>query len=372
MVSRELALEISKFIDGKKAILIKGARQVGKTTLVEEMTKGKKILWLDGDDLGLKTILEGISKQNLLQFIGDADVIVIDEAQRIQNIGLFAKIILDAKLDKQLFLLGSSSLSLNSNLNEPLTGRKWTFELFPLSIKEIMEKITPIGALNRLDEFLIYGTYPEVFTTNNKQKLLKEVSQSYLYKDILELADIRKPAMVHRLLQALAYQIGSEVSYNELSNLLKIDAATVVRYIDLLEESFVLFRLPPLSTNPRKEISTSRKIYFYDNGIRNAVINNFNPLSTRNDHGLLWENYIISEFRKKTSYYRPDCELYFWRAKTGAEVDLVIKENDRYEAVEVKYSPAKKLRVANSFIETYEPTSVDLINRENFWNYLIK
>lgn len=370
MYPRVLQQSIKDHLDHKKAILIKGARQVGKTTLVEELLKGQQILWLDGDDLTLRTTLNGISKQNLLQFIGNAETIVIDEAQRIPEIGIFIKIILDAKLGKQVFVLGSSSLSLNSSLNEPLTGRKWTFELFPLSWEEIAFEESLMNALTRRDELLVFGTYPEVFTSQKKQKLLKEITQSYLYKDILELADIRKPEIIHRLLQALAYQIGSEVSYNELANLLKIDAATVVRYIDLLEESFVLFRLPPLSTNNRKEITTSRKIYFYDTGVRNAVINNFNPLPLRNDHGQLWENFIIAEYKKKLSYHRPDALMYFWRAKTGAEVDLVIEENKTYEAVEIKYNPAKKLRVAASFTETYLPTSVTLINTENFWNYL--
>ena len=234
MYPRVLQYSIKDHLDHKKAILIKGARQVGKTTLVEELLKGQQILWLDGDDLTLTTTLNGISKQNLLQFIGNAETIVIDEAQRIPEIGIFIKIILDAKLRKQVFVLGSSSLSLNSSLNEPLTGRKWTFELFPLSWEEIVFEESLMKALTRRDELLVFGSYPEVFTSQKKQKLLKEIAQSYLYKDILELADIRKPEIIHRLLQALAYQIGSEVSYNELSNLLKIDAATVVRYIDLM------------------------------------------------------------------------------------------------------------------------------------------
>jgi len=372
VITRQLYQTIRDDLDYEKAIIIKGARQVGKTTLIKNiLAQDGDVLWVDGDDPGTRSIWDDITKDRLNILTTDYKHIVIDEAQRIANIGLTVKMLVDQKQGKQVFVSGSSSLDLASNVNEPLTGRKWSYDLFPISWDEHKQSQGLANALSTLESVLIYGMYPEVLTaTKRKAQRLTELTSSYLYKDILEHADIRKPAVVSRLLEALAYQIGSEVSYNELANMLRVDHETVQRYIDLLEESYVIYRLPPLSRNPRKEISTSRKIYFYDNGIRNALINNFNILDRRNDVGMLWENFIVTEILKSERYKETNSELYFWRSKTGSEIDLVIKKGQEYRAVEVKYNPKKKGRFSRIFQEFYHPVSMDTINTENYFEHL--
>lgn len=372
MVNRIISASFLEYIDFEKAIVLKGARQVGKTTLIKQLIPEKEALWLDGDDPNVRLRWGNISKENLLLFVSPYKYIVFDEAQRIENIGLTAKMIVDAKLEKQVVLSGSSSLSLASSTNEPLTGRKWNLELFPLSWAEIVAELGLLNALQRLDELLIFGSYPEIFSaTNKKEKRLTELTSSYLYKDVLEYGDIRKPELLNKLLRALAFQVGSEVSYNELANLLGVDNQTIRRYIDLLEESYVIFRLEPLSKNPRKEISTSRKVYFYDNGVRNAIINDFNLLNERSDVGALWENFIISEIYKRERYkVDKQKQLFFWRSKNQAEVDLVLEYAQAYEGIEIKYNPNKKVRFPDSFKKTYAPESNQVINRENFFHYL--
>ncbi len=370
MIERKLSHLLPEYEENRKALLIKGARQVGKTTLVQAYVADKEsVLWIDGDDPMIINTFDGISRDNLLRIIRGYTYVIIDEAQRIPNVGLISKMILDSKEEVQLILSGSSTLDLNTRLNEPLTGRKWTFELFPLSWAEIENDIGYMEASHRLDEFLIYGCYPEIFLGGKKEKRLQELTTSYLYKDILELADVRKPEVFNKLLQALAYQVGNEVSYNELGNMLNLDTATVERYIGLLEESYVVYRLKPLATNPRKEISTSRKIYFYDNGIRNAIIRNFNTLNNRNDIGALWENYLMSEFRKKEAVSETSSQFFFWRSKGQSEVDLVVKNNDRFRAYEFKYNKNRKARIAPSFMDRYSPEQVHIVNRENFTDF---
>jgi len=372
VISRQLYQIIRDDLDYEKAIIIKGARQVGKTTLINDVLgQSDDVLWVDGDDPGTRSIWDDITKDRLNILTADYQHIVIDEAQRIANIGLTVKMLVDQKQGKQVFVSGSSSLDLASNMNEPLTGRKWSYDLFPISWNEHKQSQGLANAINTLESLLIYGTYPEILTaTKRKAQRLSELASSYLYKDILEHADIRKPAIVGRLLEALAYQIGSEVSYNELANMLRVDHETVQRYIDLLEESYVIYRLKPLSRNPRKEISTSRKIYFYDNGIRNALINNFNILDKRNDVGMLWENFVVTEILKKERYQQTNSELYFWRSKTGSEIDLVIKTGEEYRAFEIKYNPKKKGRFSKIFKEFYHPISTDIINTDNYFEHL--
>ena len=372
MIKRQLSEIIPNYIDFQKAILLKGARQVGKTTLIEGLLGDKKdVLWVNGDNPQMRNLWSDITKENLQLFITDYNYIVIDEAQRIGNIGLATKMIIDMKLNKQVILSGSSSISLSSSINEPLTGRKWTFELFPLSWQEIVAHNRLMPVLQQLETILIFGLYPEIYNIREKKsKRLKELASSYLYKDILELADIRKPEILSKLLQALAYQVGSEVSYHELANMLKVSQETVVRYIDLLEESYVIYRLSPLSVNPRKEISTSRKIYFYDNGVLNAIINNFAPLASRNDIGLLFENFIITEMIKKNKNDQKDDTFYFWRSKSNSEIDLIKKSGNDYHAYEIKYNPRKKGRFTPSFVERYKPTEMHTINSDNFYHFL--
>lgn len=368
-----LATDILRaYVDFDKAIIVKGARQVGKTTLIRHILKDvPRVLWIDGDDPETRSIWTDISKARIQFLIAPVDYIVIDEAQRIGNIGLAVKMILDMKSNKQVILSGSSSLNLASSINEPLTGRKWNIDLFPLSWAEIVQHYQPMGALQLLEKILVLGTYPEVFESTDKtEQRLLTLASSYLYKDVLEYGDIRKPELLVKLLRALAYQVGSEVSYLELARMLQVNHETIQRYIALLEDSYVIFRLPPLSTNPRKEISTSRKIYFYDNGIRNALINNLQPLAVRNDVGALWENFIISEFRKRNSYNDLRQTHYFWRSKAQSEVDLVVETNSEWEAFEIKYNPRKATRLPPLFTDTYHPLAENCIHRDNFYQFI--
>ncbi|MFK7969852.1 MAG: ATP-binding protein [Bacteroidia bacterium] len=372
MINRNITESVRAVIDFEKAIIIKGARQVGKTTLIHTLFDDEqRVLWIDGDDPYTRSLWDDIAKENIKRLIENVDYIVFDEAQRIENIGLTAKMILDMKLKKQVIISGSSSINLASSINEPLTGRKWTFELFPISWSELEVHQNLMVSLQQLETRLILGSYPEIVSSNSYQtKRLLELTSSYLYKDILEYGDIRKPELIVKLLKALAYQVGNEVSYHELGSMLQVDNKTILKYIGLLEDSYVIFRLNPLSTNPRKEISTSRKVYFFDNGIRNAIINNFNLIEARNDIGQLWENYIVSEFYKQNHYQSLHDELFFWRSKTKAEIDLIKKQADRYEAFEIKYNPKRKARFANSFLERYKPKRCEVVHRDNFYEYL--
>lgn len=372
MISRTISQDIKGVQGTKKAIVLQGARQVGKTTLIDSLfSKSEKIMWVDGDDPEDRTLWGNVSKANLPLYLDGYTHLVVDEAQRIENIGLTVKMIIDGGMGIEVILSGSSSLNLASTINEPLTGRKWSFELFPLSWPELSNHYGLVNTLRQLERYLIFGGYPEVVTAEVKTGMrLREIANSYLYKDILDFGLVRKPELIIQLLRALAYQVGSEVSYNELANSLQVNNETIRRYVQLLEESYVIFRLEPLSTNPRKEIFTSRKIYFLDNGIRNAVIGNLNPLAVRNDAGQLWENFIVTEFHKKTSYSNQDDRLYFWRDKRGAEVDLVVGRNGEYAAYELKFNPRKKARFPKAFLERYTPQRTETVNRENFIHFL--
>ena len=251
-----------------------------------------------------------------------------------------------------------------------MTGRKWEFTMFPIAWSELKETYTLAKSIPMLEQLLVYGSYPEIIIENEKEELLSSLSGSYLYKDILELGGIRKPEVLIRLLQALAWQVGSEVSYNELSKTVGIDRETVVSYIDLLEKSFVVYRLSPLSRNERKEISTSRKIYFYDNGIRNAIINNFNPIEQRNDVGALWENYFITERLKLNTYQKLPVKSWFWRSKMHAEIDYVEEGSDGFTAFELKWNDKKTSKFSTTFTDFYQPRETFIINKSNFWDQL--
>lgn len=370
MITRVISANILEDWDNKKTIVLLGPRQVGKTTLIQNLVKDKKVLMLNGDDPQTRLQFTNPTFNFLLGYISDYDVVVIDEAQRIENIGVTVKMLVDAKLGKQFILTGSSSLDLGNEINEPLTGRKWEHQLFPLSWKEVRDHYTFANAYQRLEEFLIYGMYPEVVTDNRKQRILLEISGSYLYKDILELASIKKPDLLMKLLNALALQVGSEVSYNELSKILGVDRMTVVNYIDLLEKVFVIFRLHPYSTNQRNEITAKPKVYFYDNGIRNAIIGQFNPLQNRLDTGALFENFFISERMKKLSYEGFYGRTHYWRNTQQAEIDfLEILENE-ISAYEIKYSPNRQIRFTKSFTEKYHPKHTHAVHKDNFWEFL--
>ena len=372
IIHRKIQDRIHQRLNDTKAIVLQGARQVGKTTLIGQLLAHQdRALWVNGDDPNSRLRWNNIDAAVLSQLTQGYDYLVIDEAQRIENIGLTAKMAVDNRLPVKVILSGSSSLNLASSVNEPLTGRKWSYELFPLSWGELVRAYRLPPMLDRLDERLIYGCYPEVVTQDSKEERLREIAASYLYKDILEYGDVRKPDLIIKLLQALAYQVSSEVSYQELSRLLGVDVKTVQRYIQLLEDSYVLLRLSALSTNPRKEISTSQKIYFLDNGIRNAIIEDFNPFQVRNDRGPLWENFVVTELYKQRRNAGGGSQFYFWRSRSQAEVDLVIRSAGHYEAFECKYCPRRTTyKLPNSFVKRYEPTATTVVHAENFYQVL--
>jgi predicted AAA+ superfamily ATPase len=370
MITRTITQNLVADCDNKKAIVVIGPRQVGKTTLIQKIVEGKKTLFLNGDDPQTRLQLATANFQFLLQLVTDYDTIVIDEAQRIEKIGVAVKMLIDAKLNKQFILTGSSSLDLGNQINEPLTGRKWEHQLFPLSWSEIKNHYSFANAYARLEEFLIYGMYPEVVTETNKQKRLLQLSGSYLYQDILELVNIKKPDLLMKLLNALALQLGSEVSYNELAKILGVDRMTVINYIDLLEKVYVIFRLHPFSTNQRNEITAKPKIYFYDNGIRNAIIGQFNPLQSRQDVGALFENFFISEKMKQLKYKGFYGKTHYWRNMQQAEIDFIEINEGEISAFEIKYNPNKKVNFTKSFTEKYHPKETLVVNKENFWEYL--
>jgi len=373
MFDRILEKRILEVWADDKVIICIGARQVGKSTLITKicMEKGE-FLFINGDDPEVHILLADAGEKRLLQLIGKHKIVFIDEAQRIKNIGLISKIIFDRIKNVKLILSGSSALEMANQLNEPLTGRKWEFHLWPISWKELEGKYGFLDASLQLEKRLIYGMYPEVILkSDQEQDILKQLASSYLYKDILNLQNIRKPEVLQNLLHALALQVGSEVNYNELAQLLRIDRKTVEEYIGLLEKTFIIFRLPALSRNERNEINNGKKIYFYDNGMRNAVLGDFRPLPLRQDYGSLWENFIISELRKKVDYDQITNRDYFWRTYQQQEIDYIIEKNGQFYAYEIKWNPMRKVKFPVTFTKAYPDTETHIINRNNFMDYLL-
>jgi predicted AAA+ superfamily ATPase len=371
-VNRLLKGKILEKWDDRKVIIVTGPRQVGKTTLLTEICKEKgEFLFLNGDDFSVQNLLKEFTKTKWLSIIGKYKIIFIDEAQRIPDIGLGVKIIYDQIPEVKVILSGSSAIDLNSQTKEPLTGRKWEFHLYPIAWKEWVDKINYINAQSDLENRLIYGMYPDVLThESDKKEILMELTSSYLFKDLLEYNGIRNPKILNDLLKALALQLGNEVSYNELSQLLQIDRATVEKYIDLLEKTFVIFKLPALNNNQRNEIKNSRKIYFYDNGVRNAILQNFTPLSLRNDVGALWENFLISERVKMNAYQKQTVFQAFWRNYHGQEVDYIETINGIQNAYEFKWNEKRKSKVPAGFQKNYPESNFTSINRSNFNDFV--
>lgn len=369
MFDRTIGKRIMEKINGGKAIVVIGARQVGKTTLLKEILKDKEFLFLDADDPSTRSLLESPTTEEIRTFIGEHKYIFLDEAQRIPGIGLTLKIITDQFKGVQLFVSGSSSFDLGNALNEPLTGRKWEYELFPITWEEYENKIGFIKSEQQIENRLLYGLYPEVINNQgNERETLKNLVNSYLYRDIPAFSDIRKPDVLEKLLQALALQLGSEVNYNELSGLIGINKITVQKYIDILEKGYVVFKLNSFSRNIRNEIKQNRKIYFYDNGIRNMLIGNFNQLDLRVDKGALWENFLVSERRKQNLYKDTFAKMYFWRTKQQQEIDFVEEKNGEISAFEFKWSN-KKAKFPQNFIDTYKAEGV-VVDRKNFRKFV--
>lgn len=373
MVRRRLKTIIERRIDYKKAIIVLGFRQVGKTTLLSEVVRQmeESVLYINGDDPAARSLWDNPSQALIEQMIGDNKIVFIDEAQRLSNIGVSIKMIIDAENDIQVFISGSSSLDLSDAIAEPLTGRKWEYTLLPFSWNELKKDTSFYETHRRLEQLLITGMYPEIIIRPKEAKeLLTNLASSYLYKDILELGGIRKPEVLVKLLRALAWQVGSEVSYNELAQTVGADKVTVTSYIDLLEKAFVIFRLSPFSRNLRNEIKTSRKIYFYDNGVRNVLINNLSPIQQRNDIGALWENFLVSERIKWIMYNQKRGKGYFWRNTNQAEIDYIEENDGVISTFEFKWNPKAKVRFPKSFNEAYHPLKQQVVHRDNYWDWL--
>lgn len=372
MINRLLEKQIEQHWGGKKIIIVLGPRQVGKTTLLKKICENNgPYLFLNGDDINIRALFENAGEQKLRQIIGKNKVIFIDEAQRINNIGLSLKIIYDTIPNVQVVASGSSALDLSSEINEPLTGRKWEYHLWPISWQEYVNHFNYIKAEGDLENRMIYGMYPEVINEKGSEiEVIRQLSNSNLYKDLLNYKGIRNPELLEKLLKALALQLGSEVNYNELSQLLQVDRGTIESYIRLLEQSFVIFRLPAFSRNQRNEIKNSRKIYFYDNGIRNALISNFNTLSLRQDVGALWENFVISERVKKQAYENWYGNRYFWRTYQKSEIDYIEEKDGMIHAFEIKWNPKKKPKIPTAFAKAYPNYDYQIINRENYAEFL--
>ena len=355
-----------------KAIIVTGARQVGKTTMLEMILQKyqDKLLTLDGDDVTIQDLLNRPNTQQLKQIIGNKKLMFIDEAQRIPEVGLTSKIIIDKFKDVQLILSGSSSFDLYSRLNEPLTGRKWSFNLWPVSWEEWQKHVGYVKAEQDMENRMVFGFYPDVLNhEENPGLVLAELTESYLYKDILMYEGLKKPTVIRKLLQALAFQVGSEVSLHELGQTAGIDPKTVNVYIDILEKAFIVFRLTPLSSNLRNEIKAKNKVYFYDNGIRNAVIGQLQPLVIRQDIGLLWENFMVSERVKQISQYKSLRNYYFWRTTQQQEVDYVEEVNGEFFGYEFKWNETNKIKFPKTFTNNYHSVNRG-INRANFREFV--
>jgi len=371
MYSRFISDKIKNRINSRKAIVVIGPRQVGKTTLIESILETKKYLLLDGDDPKTRTLLTKPNTEQIKTILGKYKYVFIDEAQRIEGIGLTMKIITDRFKDVQLFTSGSSSFDLSNKINEPLTGRKWEYQLFPISWEEYENNHGYLHAEQNIENRLLYGFYPDVLNNvGDEVSILRNLVNSYLYKDILSYAEIRKPEVLEKLVQALALQIGSEVNYSELAQTVNIDKNTVSKYIDILEKGYIVFKLSSFSRNVRNEIKTNKKIYFYDNGIRNMVIGNFNPLELRTDKGALWENFLISERVKQIEYKESLAHTYFWRTKQQQEVDFVEENGGNVFGYEFKWSKRKSQKLPKTFTETYNAES-KVIDKDNFREFVI-
>lgn len=370
MIIRDLASNLKAKLHKGKVIGLIGPRQVGKTTLINYFLNKNEYLFLDGDD---NTVVETLSKantENLKSIIGNYKYVFIDEVQRITNIGLKLKIIVDQIKDVQVIVSGSSAFDIDNETQEPLTGRKFEFQMYPVSWNEFERNVGFMKAQQQLELRLLYGMYPDVINNfGNEYEILKNLVSSYLYKDILALAGIRKSNVLEKILQALALQVGSEVSYNEIAQLVGVDKNTVNNYIDLLEKSFVVFRLNSFSKNIRNEIKANKKIYFYDNGVRNMVIGNFNTLNLRQDKGALWENFLVSERMKLLSYSQSLAKPYFWRTTTQQEIDYVETNPDDVSAFEFKWTNSKKIKLPKSFIDAYQPSFL-VLDKDNFREFL--
>lgn len=370
MYIRTLYKSINKRIGKGKAIIVVGPRQVGKTTLIKNLIKNQKHLFIDCDDPTNRRRLANVNTEELRTIIGNHSIVFIDEAQRIEEIGITLKIITDQFKDIQLIVSGSSSFDLKNKINEPLTGRKWEYELLPISWEEFEEKHGYLNSEQQLENRIIFGMYPEVLNNpGDEYEVLKNLVNSYLYKDILAYSEIKKPEILDKLILALALQIGNEVSYNELAQLVGVDKNTISKYIDILQKAYIVFKLSSFSRNVRNEIKLNKKIYFYDNGIRNMIIGNFNNIENRVDKGALWENFLISERIKQNLYKDSMARMYFWRTTQQQEVDFVETIADKIYGYEFKWINNKNAKLPKTFVDNYNAEN-KIIDKNNFREFV--
>ena len=372
IIYRQITEKIEKSLFKGKVIIVYGPRQAGKTTLVKQIMEGckKKTQYYNCDFLDVQEVFSYKNAGKLGDFLKDIDLLVLDEAQRIKNIGMTLKIIVENYPKLQVIATGSSSFDLSNEINEPLTGRKIEFTLFPFSINETSKN--KIDYSKNIEKFLRFGGYPEPFYKNEKEKILylKGLTNEYLFKDVFIFQDIRKPELLTNLLKLLAFQIGQEVSFTELSKKLSVDQAMIQRYVKILEDSFVIFRLSALSRNMRNEVSKTRKIYFYDLGVRNTLIQNYNDLETRDDVGFLWENFCVLERIKQLSYRQDFRNYYFWRNYKQKEIDYVEEHGGKFTPFEFKWSEFKKAVLPKDFSEKYKSEELKVVNKNNLEEFL--
>ena len=365
---------IKDLIPDNKVLIIYGSRRVGKTTLLKSILKSSNLKYKidSGENIRINELLNSDDFELLSEYVEGFDLVAIDEAQQIQNIGKGLKILVDNHTNIKLIATGSSSFDLSQKVGEPLTGRKKIIKLFPLSQGELINHFTTFEVKNSLPDYLVYGSYPEVVTSSTKQEkteILVELVESYLLKDILSLENIRNPKVLFNLLKLLSFQTGNLVSINELAKQLRVDGKTIIRYLDLLEKTFIIFKVGSFSGNLRKEISKKNKYYFFDNGIRNGIIMQFAPVDSRNDIGQLWENFMISELYKKNAYLKQFYQFYFWRNYNGQEIDLLLEKNGQMEALEFKWSKDHG-KIPKDFAKKYGEINYSIVNKSNYLNFL--
>ncbi|MDO5773960.1 MAG: ATP-binding protein [Spirochaetales bacterium] len=377
---KEIKRDLQKILEGKigsgKVLILIGPRQVGKTTLLRKVLsenfENNSVQYWNCDEVEVRKILSEESFARFKPLIGNSKFIVIDEAQRVLNIGLKLKILHDNFPEVQIAVTGSSALDLSNTINEPLTGRKFEYNLFPFSTNELVLNSNMLDEMKQLENRLVYGFYPDVVNNPGEEKeILSNIVSSYLYKDVFEFQDIRKPAVIEKLVQALALQVGSEVSFNELGNLLGIDTLTVQKYVDLLEKAYVVFHLHSYSRNVRNELKKSIKIYFYDNGVRNAVVSNFSPCDLRSDIGMIWENFLISERVKNNAFHNRKAKYYFWRTTQRQEIDFIEEIDGKFSAYEFKCNPAKSnVKCPLTFSNNYPEIPFSVVTKNNYMEFV--